>query len=117
MIKNQMKIKSIEFAVEVKDEYIDNIDVFVESWDGYTYTVVVSTPQDLAEEMDQENTNFVQPTAMTIIVKRLTKEIVREAIEAYAKNDGYWLKLCQFSDSIDVSILDKLQADHRKELE
>ena len=35
--------------------------------------------------------------------------IVKEAIQAYAKNDGYWLKLCQFGDDIDISVLNKLE--------
>ena len=43
--------------------------------------------------------------------------IVREAIQAYAKNDGCWLKLCQFGDDIDISVLNKLEAEHRKEWE
>jgi len=36
-------------------------------------------------------------------------------IQAYAENDGYWLKLYQFSDAIDTSILNKLEAKHYKE--
>jgi hypothetical protein len=44
----------------------------------------------------------------------LTKPIVRKAIEAYAENDGYWLKLYQFGDDIDISVLNKLEEEHRK---
>ena len=44
-----MKIKRIEFAHEITDPYIDNLDVFVENEDGYTYTIVVSTPGDLVD--------------------------------------------------------------------
>lgn len=36
-------------------------------------------------------------------------------IQAYAENDGYWLKLCQFGDDIDISVLNKLEEEHRKE--
>jgi hypothetical protein len=32
-------------------------------------------------------------------------------------NDGYWLKLHQFADKFDPSILNNLVEDHRKELE
>ena len=49
-----------------------------------------------------------------IIVKKLTEQIVREAIQAYAENDGYWLKLCQFGDDIDISVLNKLEEEDRK---
>ena len=67
--------------------------------------------------MEQEKTNFITPDTPKIIVKKLTEQIVREAIQAYVENDGYWLKLCQFGDDIDISILNKMEAEHRKELE
>lgn len=112
-----MKVKRIEFAHEITDPHRDNLDVFVENEDGSTYTIVVSTPGDLVDQMEQEKINFIRPEAPKIIVKELTEPIVREAIEAYAEDDGYWLKLCQFGDAIDISILDKLEEEHRKEWE
>ena len=112
-----MKLKRIEFAHEITDPYMDNVDVFVENEDGYTYTIVVSTPGDLVDEMEQEKINFIRPAARKIIGKKLTERIVREAIEAYAENDGYWLKLCQFGDNIDISVLNKLEEEHRKKWE
>ena len=112
-----MKIKIIEFAHEITDPHMDNLDVFVENEDGYTYTIVVSTPGDLVDQMVQEKINFIRPDTPKIIVKKLTEPIVREAIEAYAENDGYWLKLCQFGDDIDISVLNKLEEEHRKEWE
>ena len=45
------------------------------------------------------------------------KKIVTEAIQAYAEDNGYCLKLYQFANSIDISILNKLEAEHRKEWE
>ena len=59
--------------------------------------------------MKQEKINFIRPDRPKIIVKKLTEPIVREAIEAYAENDGYWLKLFQFGDDIDTSVLNKLE--------
>ncbi len=67
--------------------------------------------------VNQEKANFVRPGTLKIIVKKLTKEIVTEAIEAYAEDTGYWLKLYQFANSIDISIFNKLEAEHRKEWE
>lgn len=96
-----MKIKRIEFAHEITDPHMDNLDVFVENEDGYTYMLVVSTPGDLVDQMVQEKINFIRPDTPKIIVKKLTEPIVREAIEAYAENDGYWLKLSQFGDRPD----------------
>ena len=44
-----MKIKKIEFAHKITNTHIDNLDVFVENEDGYTYTIIVSTPGDLLD--------------------------------------------------------------------
>ena len=112
-----MKIKRIEFSHEITDPHIDNFDVFVENEDSYTYTTILSTPGDLVDQMVQEKINFIRPDTPKIIVKKLTEPIIREAIEAYAENDGYWLKLCQFGDDIDISGLNKLEEEHRKESE
>ena len=67
--------------------------------------------------MDQEKTNFIRPGTLRIIVKKLTKEIVPEAVQAYAEDAGYWLKLHKFADCIDIPVLDKLEVEHRKEWE
>jgi hypothetical protein len=45
-----MLVKSISFPTYLKDITDienDNIDVFVEVEDGYTYTVVVATPKNI----------------------------------------------------------------------
>ena len=39
-----MLIKSIEFAHEITDVDNENVDVFVESENGYNYTIFVGTP-------------------------------------------------------------------------
>lgn len=112
-----MKVKSVELAEEITDIDCDTIDVYVESETGYIYTVVVGTPQDLIEEMNQKKTNFIDGRTPTIFVRKLTKEIVTEAILAYAQDDAYWLKLCQFGDDIDISVLNKIETDHREKWE
>jgi superfamily II DNA or RNA helicase len=112
-----MLIKTIRFAHDITDIEDNEIDVFVESQDGYTYTIVVVRTKNLLRKMDEEKSNFLQPGALIIIVRELTKEIITEAIEVYAKDDAYWLKLHQFSDDIDISVFDKLQAEHLEYLE
>ena len=112
-----MKIKRIEFMEEITDLDNDNIDVLVENENGYNSIIDVGTPQNLLEEMNQEKANFVRLSTPKIIVKKLTKEIVTEVIQAYAEAIGYWLKLYQFANSIDISILNKLEAEHHKEWE
>jgi len=111
-----MQIKEIQFLDEVKDVNNDNIDVGVVFKDNHSYTIIVRTPQNLLQEMEEEKTNFVEPGAPTIIVKKLTNEIITEAVEAYLKldDDGYWLKLCQFGDNIDISVFNKLDSQQRK---
>ena len=75
-----MKIKRIEFAHEITDPYMDNLDVFVENEDGYTYTIVVSTPGDLLDQMEQEKIRFAGNCAhlfqfcFTHIAKILSKQ-------------------------------------------
>lgn len=67
--------------------------------------------------MMQENVNFIRPRSPMIIVKKLTKEIIEEAILYYAKNDAYWLKLCHFGYAVDISVLNKLETKHREKWE
>lgn len=109
-----MKIKIIKFAHEIIDPYIDNMDVFVENEDGYIYMIVVSRPSNLLDEMKQEKMNFIMPDTPKIILKKLTEQIVTEAIQAYAENDGDWLRLCQFGDDIYISVLNKMELEHHK---
>lgn len=110
-----MKIKSIEIIEEIRDLELDSLDILVESESGYTYVVVVTTPVYLADEMIQEKTNFIKPSSPIIIVKKLTKQIIEEAILAYSEDNAYWLKLCHFGDSINISVLNQLQKEHREE--
>ena len=110
-----MRIKKITFIDKVKDQLNDSIDVGIEFEDGSSYTIIVRTPDDLVEEMLQEGTNFIKPGTPVIVVKQLTKKTVDEAIQAYAEDEGYWLKLCQFGDELDISVFDELQAKHVKE--
>lgn len=119
--KNMIKftnivIKDIRLLNQIEDEFKGNVDVAVELKDGYSYVIYVSTSADLLEKMEIEKRNFVPPYSPRIIVKKLSKEIITEAIQAYAQNDGYWLKLCQFGDEL-ISVLNKLEAQHREELE
>lgn len=112
-----MKIKQIQFIDEIRDPYRDNVDVLVENEDGYKYMIVACTPGDLLKQMEENKLNFIMPHTPRIIVKKLTEQIVREAIEVYAENDGYWLKLCEFGDDIDISVLNKMEEEDRKDWE
>lgn len=58
--------------------------------------------------MNQDKANYVRPGTTKIIIKKLTKEIVTEAIQAYTEDTGYSLKLNQFANFIDRSNFTKL---------
>ena len=89
------------------------VDVFVELEDGYTYnTVVVGTAKNMVSLMDKEKMNFSEPGDPFIIVRKLTKEIIEEAIQAYAENDAYWLKFYHFGGEVDMAVFNQLQTDH-----
>ena len=114
-----MLIKSINFPThleDIADIENSNIDVFVELGDGYTYTVVVATAKNLESLMNKEKMNYFEPGAPFIIVKKLTKEIIEEAVKAYAENDAYWLKLYHFAGKVDTAVFNQLQAEHTEYL-
>jgi hypothetical protein len=79
-----MLIKNIRIIDEITDIENDSIDVCVESEDGYTYTVSIGTTKNLLQRMDQEKSNFSNPSELVIVVRKLTQEIITEALEAYA---------------------------------
>ena len=114
-----MLIKRISFPTyleDITDIENSNIDVFVELEDGYTYTVVVATAKNLESLMNKEKMNYFEPGHPFIIVKKLTKEIITETIEAYGSDDAYWLKLYNFAGKIDTAIFNQLQVEHMQYL-
>jgi len=114
-----MLIKNISFPTyleDITDIENSNIDVFVELEDTYTYTVVVATAKNIESLMDKEKMNYFEPGYPFIIVKKLTKEIITEAIEAYASDDAYWLKLYHFAGKINKTIFNNLQVEHTEYL-
>ena len=100
----------------MKDVYNSNLEVFVTFQDGFTLTIIVGTPQNLQYLMEKDEVNFYGPGLPWIIVQKLTKEIIYEAIKAYMfdKPDGYWLKLYHFAPNINMSVFDQIQAQEIK---
>ena len=66
--------------------------------------------------MDKGKTNFSEPGDPSIIVRKLTKEIIEEAVKAYAENDAYWLKFYHFAGKVDTAVFNRLQAEHTEYL-
>ncbi|MEX3618800.1 hypothetical protein [Paenibacillus glucanolyticus] len=103
-----MKVLKISYPTslsEISNKENDNIDVFVELEDGYSITVVVSTPLNLLDQMNRDNINFIAPPQPEIIVKSLTEENIALAIEEYAREDAFWLKLLYVA-SLDKDAID-----------
>jgi hypothetical protein len=118
-----MEVNNIRIAYnwEDIDSENDNLDIFVEMDDGYTYTISVATPQNYQFLMDKEKMDYQNPRYPCIIVNKLTPKTIEQAVKAFAKKDeGYWLKLYTFGGFggfIDESIFDQLKAKTRKELD
>ena len=114
-----MLIKNISFPTyleDITDIENSNLDVFVELEDNYTYSVVVATSKNIESLMDKDKMNYFEPGYPFLIVKKLTKEIITEAIEAYASDDAYWLRFYHFAGKIDTAVFNKLQAEHTEYL-
>ncbi|MCM3133750.1 hypothetical protein M3629_13220 [Paenibacillus polysaccharolyticus] len=50
------------------------------------------------EFMEREDVSFIPPAQPDIIVKELTEKIIQEAIESYAEEDAFWLKIYAVAD-------------------
>ena len=109
-----MLIRNIRILDEITDIENDSIDVCVDSEDGYTFTVSIATTKHLLHRMDEEKSNFSNPNELTIVVRKLTQEIITEALEAYAEDNAFWLKLHHFSGFIKSDMFNKLQEDQDK---
>ena len=78
----------------------DFVDVLVRDIIGYDYTMGIIMPTNLLKVMNDNSGNFIKPEEPLIIVKQLTQQFIKAALNEYALNDGYWLKLHQFADTV-----------------
>ena len=105
-----MKVESITFLSDlkdVKDIFDDNMDVSVKLENGRNYVLVVGTPKNLLRLMENEKSDFLSPGDPIIIVKKMTKEVIEQAIKAYAEDSAYYLKF--YSAALDTKTLDILK--------
>jgi hypothetical protein len=117
-----MKVINIRIPYDLESIDIENdeIDVFVDTDEPYTYVLSVATPKHIQFRMDEQKKDIFGPGYPLIFVNKLTPEIIEQAVKAFAEDDcGYWLKVYHFGGcqgDIDESIFDPLKADHIKEL-
>ena len=95
----------------------DNIDVFVELEDGYTYTLVLITPQNIKHLMEKNKKCYFDVGHPMIIVKELTQKCINSAIKAFSEGDAYWLKEYHLSGSFDIKLLDDMLREQMSELD
>ena len=109
-----VKISFPTYFKDITEIENSNLDVFVELKDNYTYTLVVPTPKNIESLMEKDKVNYFEPGHPFLIVKKLTKEILTEAIEDLKELDELCLSnsrlLSGFQDSnpnTSIEILDK----------
>lgn len=105
-----MKIESIKILSEIENIFDANVDVSVKLENGHTYVVVVATQKNLLTLMDYEKGDFLSPGDPMIVVRKLTKEVVEKAIEAYAEDEAYYLNF--YAAHLDVKTLNVLKDRH-----
>ena len=110
-----MKVINIRIPYDLESIDIENdeIDVFVDTEDGYSYVLSMATPKYIQSRMDYEKKNFYGPGYPLIVVNKLTPEIFEQAVKGFAEEEkedgGYWLKVHHFGGwhgAIDESIFD-----------
>lgn len=83
--------------------------------------MTASTPKNYYKYMDKEGIDYIPSAPPDIIVRRLTEENIREALETYIKDDGYWMKVYYLAGSIqdafDMRLMDKMIHEIKKQNE
>lgn len=96
-----MKVISIEYPVPLEkcNKEKDNIDVFVSLENKKNYCITVATTQWLCEYVGD---NYLSCGAPMIVVKSLDKRLIEKAIEEYAYDDAYWLRVYSMSSGDNI---------------
>ena len=102
-IENIHGLSSME---DIDDVFANNMGVSVNLENDQNYVVVVFPPKNLLKLMENEKSNFLSPEDPIGIVKKMTKKVVEEAIQAYAQNAAYHLKF--YSSELNTKTLDVL---------
>lgn len=79
----------------------------IELDDGHTYIIIVAIQKNLLTLMNNKKNDFLSPGDPVIIVRKLTKEIIEKAIEAYIDNKAYFLKF--YTAKLDIKTLNVLK--------
>lgn len=91
-----IKVISIDYPVTIDscDQLNDNIDVFVKLENGNQYCVTVATVDWICNSVGKR---YLPSGGPDIIVKKLNRQLIEEAINEYAEEDAYWLRVFSMS--------------------
>jgi len=112
-----MKIKEISYLHPSVDLENDCLDVFVTLENDACYLIEVTTPKFFYTLMKRFKSDFVPPGYPYIIVSKLTKDIIRAAIQKFidAKDDPYWLKLYHVTATLNIEDINEILDRKEKE--
>ena len=117
-----MKIKELYSLGHPADLLDDSLDVFVVLEDEFSseqfpYLVEVTTPEFICASMKRSGSDFLEPSFPYILVSKLTKEIIRAAIQAYVddKDDSFWLKLYHIAPTLNIDEMNKILQQKKEE--
>ncbi|QGG53965.1 hypothetical protein GDS87_16190 [Lysinibacillus pakistanensis] len=113
-INNIIYPTSLSQLTNTKD---DNIDIFVELDDGFTYTLVVCTTKNLETLMEKEGLDYLPAMPPMVIVKELTEENISKALGTYLENNAYWLKLYYLAGEFDSETLQNTLLKNKSDYE
>lgn len=82
-----MKVINIRIPYNLEETTIENenVDVFVDTDEGYTYNLSFATTRHIQFLMDKEREEYFGPSYPFIIVNKLTREIIEQAVKAFAE--------------------------------
>ncbi|MGC7873761.1 hypothetical protein ACPUYX_19895 [Desulfosporosinus sp. SYSU MS00001] len=75
--------------------------------------MVVSTPQYFLSYMEKEKKEFVEAGSPFVIVKKLTEEIIRDAIEDYCRGNAYWIKVYHLAVDLNIDEVNSLMESQK----
>ncbi|WP_052516646.1 hypothetical protein, partial [Paenibacillus popilliae] len=92
--RHELEIIEIEYPPNYEDVNKDEgcIPVVVKANDGMTYHITVITPNYYYCYMQEHGIGYIPASPPHLKVRSLTKEYIRQALEACLEDDGYALK-------------------------
>ena len=83
------------------------VNVCVKLENGYLYTFIVATRKNYRIYQGSAEKNYFSPDIPFVVIKK----IIAKTVQVYTEeNDGHWLKSHNFSERIDTTVFDQLQA-------